>query len=263
MKTLRKGDTGGEVRALTAHLVDVGLLAQETDVFDEIVYMAVRAWQVHGVDSRGRKLQVDGVAGPLTWASLTLPSDAVFERPIPESFQQVPVGGSVIGRSALHFGLKEMKAGAREIGANNAGPFVEKYHRQAMDELQWAWCAAFTSWCFDQAAMLMNLDMPFEYTVGAQNIHRQLTELGMTYDASDENPPEPGDVVVWWRGETRSWQGHVGIVWGYKNGIVYVLEGNVGRYPARVRVFDYVLSDMTKLIGFARVETEEQMCLIT
>lgn len=263
MTILRIGSKGPRVLELTDKLVRVGLIKTPTEKFDAQVERAVRAWQVHGVDDRGRKLQVDGLVGPLTWASFELDPDAVFDKPVPESFYEVTQrGGSVIGRTALQFAIGEMELGAREIGANNAGPFVDKYHRQAMDEKQWAWCAAFTSWCFWKASKLVNQPMPFEYTVGAQHIHRQLEKAGMTYDASDENPPQPGDICVWWRGVTRTWKGHVGIVWGYKNGIIYIVEGNVGPYPARVRVFDYVLSRMDKLIGFARPEVSVQMCVL-
>lgn len=256
MKTLSKDDTGPLVRDLSEKLVSVGLLEQPTSTFDDTVERAVKAWQTHAVDTRGRKLTVDGIAGPVTWASFDVSTDMVFSDPVPQEFYIVPNGGTEIGRMALRVGLQEMWNNAREIRDNNAGEFVAKYtKREDIDKLQWAWCAAFTSWCFEKASDALDVKMPFEYTLGAQNILKQLKSKDMDYKASDENPPQPGDVCVWWRGATRSWQGHVGIVWGYNNGIVYVLEGNVGPFPARVRVFDYVLGRMNKLLGFGRITT--------
>lgn len=263
MKTITHGDRGSSVQKLSEKLMSVGLLDSPTSTFNDQMELAIRAWQTHGVDHRGRKLQVDGVAGPLTWSSFDVNTNLTFSTPVPESFYSIPSeGGSVLGRTALRFALGEMRLDAREIGGNNQGPFVDKYHRQDMDERQWAWCAAFTSWCFLQASKMINQDMPFEYTVGAQDLHKQLAAADMAYDASDDNPPQPGDICVWWRGATRTWKGHVGIVWGYQNGIVYVIEGNVGPYPARVRVFDYVLGRINKLIGFARPEVPLQMCAV-
>lgn len=255
MKLIQKGDTGEAVKKLTKELKDIGLLDEIKTEFDDEVERAVKAWQVHGVDSRGRKLTVDGIAGPLTWASLKKSTDDIFTEPVPDKFYDLPDGGDTIGRVALQFGLQEMWNDAREIGKNNAGRFIEKYHRRSdASELQWAWCAAFTSWCFQTASEALDVEMPFNYTGGAQNVYKQLKKKGCAYDADSDNPPQPGDVCVWWRGDVKSWKGHVGIVWGYQNGIVYILEGNVGRFPARVRIFDYVLSRMNKLIGFARPE---------
>lgn len=259
MRMLKRGDKGEEVYKLSQELVDLGLLDAPQDAFDDEVERAVKAWQVHGVDRDGKKLSVDGIVGPKTWESFEVSTDEIFSEPVPDEFYTIPEGGTEIGRTALQIAVQEMWNDAREIGKNNSGKFVEKYHRRNdASELQWAWCAAFTSWCFWRASEALGVEMPFKYTGGAQNIYRQLDDKGMTYEPSESDPPEPGDICVWWRGETKSWQGHVGIVWGYNNGIVYVVEGNVGQYPARVRVFDYVLEDMRKLIGFARVETPEE-----
>lgn len=258
MDTLRKGDEGDQVVLLTEKLAAVGLLDRVLHVFDETVELAVKAWQVHNVNSKGRKLTVDGIVGPATWGSFNADPEAVFKEAVPDDFYNIPDGGSETGRVALQIGLQEMWNGAREIGKNNAGPFVEKYHqREDASELQWSWCAAFVCWCYKEACKHLGVDMPFDYTGGAQNLYNQFKKKGWAYDAGEDNPPRPGDICVWWRGKTRSWQGHVGIVWGYNNGLVYVLEGNVGRFPARVRVFDYELENMSQLIGFGRVGGEQ------
>ncbi len=61
--------------------------------------------------------------------------------------------------------------------------------------------------------------------------------------------PEPGDVVIFWRVEPNSWQGHVGIFMGYSkdSSRIYCLGGNQGdqvsisAYPAH------------QLLGFRRL----------
>lgn len=255
MKILRKGDKGPEVHALSQELLRVGLIQEGSDVFDEDMEMALKAWQVHGIDDRGRKLKVDGVYGPRTAASFSNDGNARLDLvPLPDDITDFRSSGSTLRNQALNFAIKEMRAGAREVGGNNKGPFVNKYHRSAAaSERQWAWCAAFASWCYQQAADLLGVPMPFTYTGGAQRIYRDLKQQGKTFDIG-ECEPRAGDLVIWWRGETRTWKGHVGIVWGYVNDVLYVIEGNVGRYPARVRMFTYDLTDdeLPKLIGFGR-----------
>jgi len=51
-------------------------------------------------------------------------------------------GGSELGRAALAAAIGQMKAGAREIGANNSGRFVEKYLAGIVDTPA-NWCAGF------------------------------------------------------------------------------------------------------------------------
>jgi hypothetical protein len=43
-------------------------------------------------------------------------------------------------------------------------------------------------------------------------------------EATDD--PEPGDVVVLWRGSKEGWQGHVGLFCSKQNGVIYILGGN-------------------------------------
>lgn len=259
MKVISRGHHGTSVRKMTELLVEVGLLNEPVERFDRIVEKALRAWQAHGVDAEGNKLQVDGIYGPKTRESLINNPETIFSEPVPEKFYSVPkCGGTAIGRVALEYAIKEMEDGAKEVGGNNQGPYVKKYlGREDANDLKWAWCAAFTSWCFKQASDELDVPMPFEYTLGAQNIFHQLRDLDQSYEACDQNPPQPGDVCVWNRGTDEDWRGHVGIVWGTINGIVYVVEGNVGRFPARVRVFDYTLKELenNRLIGFGRPVT--------
>jgi len=237
---------------MTSKLMSVGLLDATTDEFTEEVELAVKAWQHHGIDPRGRKLVVDGIYGPMTaaWLSedpakrfLAIPNNL-------EDFTRTNHVADMIVRVAL----EELRDNAREIGGNNQGPWVEKYHRNdKASQYAWAWCAAFTSWCVAEACKRLEYPMPFKYTGGAQNIYKQFDARGWTFEPTDENPPRPGDIVVWWRGTTRTWKGHVGIVWDYRDGVVFVIEGNVGKYPAQVAIFTYNVQDMTKLIGFCRI----------
>ncbi len=161
---------------------------------------------------------------------------------------RVPAGGSPAGRAALAAAIGEMQAGAREIGTNNSGVWVEKYLNGIVPPPA-NWCAGFVSWCYGHAPG----GIPFRYSLGARDIRNQFQRRGWTFDASDEEQPAPGDIIVWWRGRPEGWQGHIGLVHHCSHGIIYTIEGNKGGFPAPVRMFDYVVSRIDRLLGFGRV----------
>ncbi|MEM7052139.1 MAG: CHAP domain-containing protein [Acidobacteriota bacterium] len=246
---LKMGSSGAAVRRLTSLLVARGFLDVATDLFDRLVRMAVKDFQSRHVDERGRPLVVDGIVGPLTWWALEHEdNEHLLQPPSVGDLAELPVaGGSTRGRAALAAALGEMRAGAREEGGNNSGPWVEKYLRDIVPTPA-NWCAGFVSWCFDQHPA----GVPFRYSLGARNIRSQFRDKGWLYDV-EEQLPEPGDIIVWWRDQPTSWKGHIGLVHHVSNGILYTVEGNRGGLPAPVNVFDYVLGRIDKLLGFGRV----------
>ena len=240
---LKYGSSGSDVRKMTTLLKAVGYLQKATTQFDAVVRKAVKAFQAHHVDPRGVPLAVDGIVGPLTWWALK------GDRPDvePSLSGSIPSGGSRIGRAALRAAMAEAEKGAREVGSNNHGPWVEKYLNGLAPEGN-SWCAGFVSWCFDQAPGAM----PYNYSLGARDVRNQFRHKGWTYDLGEEEPA-PGDIVVWWRGTFNGWQGHIGFVHHCADGILHTVEGNRGPYPSPVQSYTYVLSRMEKLLGFGRV----------
>ncbi|MEM7480840.1 MAG: CHAP domain-containing protein [Acidobacteriota bacterium] len=247
--TVREGSFGAAVERLTEILVERGFLEETTHTFGRLVRMAVKEFQSRHVDERGRALVVDGIVGPLTWWALENEDNRSILEPPPlgDLTALPPEGGSPRGRAALAVALAEMRDGAREQGANNSGPWIEKYLNGILDPPA-NWCAAFVSWCYDQHPN----GAPFRYSLGARNIREQFRNKGWLYD-SEEVTPEPGDIIVWWRDQPNSWKGHIGLVHHVSAGIVYTVEGNKGGFPAPVNVFDYVQGRIDKLLGFGRV----------
>lgn len=257
MATLRKGSKGPEVAKVSKKLVELGLMEEATSEFDNEMRAAVRAFQSHmnGPGKRPRPLEVDGLVGDLTkWALFNKKRNETFIDNITEHTQIPCEGGSKLGRKILEYAIAEMVRGAGESEGNNQGADVAKYHRVDPDKLttRWAWCAAFVSWCIEQACKELGIDAPVEYSGGARHIFKLFKKLGLTYSLENDTP-QPGDLVVWWRESRTSWKGHIGIVLKYEDGILYTIEGNRGGFPSRVRGYDYVGSRMKKLVGFCRV----------
>ena len=92
--------------------------------------------------------------------------------------------------------------------------------------------------------------MPFKYTLGARNLLGQLKAKKLVIKPTLANPPIPGDIIVWWRGAPNGWQGHVGFVLDYRDGVVRTVEGNKSN---RVQIFSYTLDKIDRLLGFARI----------
>ncbi len=185
------------------------------------------AWQ------EAHDLTVDGYCGPTTRGTL----------------EESKLSHNPLGIAALDVAIENLGRG--EEGGNNSGGFVETLHGLQFDgddDDDGAWCAAFVSWCFERACKRIGADMPFQRSRGAKSLYRKIGTAGKFIDLD----PQPGDVVCWDRGVKGSWQGHIGIVERCENGILYTVEGNVGRFPSVVRRFAHNLDLQPRLEGFAR-----------
>ncbi|MFN3580092.1 MAG: CHAP domain-containing protein [Pseudomonas sp.] len=250
---LRRGSQGEMVSYLNQRLHALGLVDKPGPLFDLATQRAVRTFQASQLDERGRPLTVDGLVGALTaWRLVHIEDPVPQAEPLPAvaSTSTLPRGGSARGRLALQTAFKERDAGAREIGSNNNGEFVRKYlHPNGKPPLPW--CAGFVSWCYSQHPQ----GCPYNYSLGARDILNQFTRRGWRIDPRQGQLPEPGDIVVWTRDAPGNpHAGHIGMVVELsEGGILYVIEGNKGPFPAPVKVFDYVYSRMNNLLGFGRV----------
>jgi len=208
---------------------------------DAHIVTLVQFWQ------KAHWLDPDGYCGPQTQRSFPLQIHGSGESISPLGFLSLSVAQSEMGK------------GARELGKNNAGEFVSKYHRNDdPDKDLGSWCAAFISWCIEEACVNARIEMPFERSGGAKELYRRCGDAGGFVAL-----PAPGDLACWDRGKPGSWQGHIGIVETVKvdeNGhlVEFVtIEGNVGNFirtgGAPVRRFTHRMYREKRLEGFARM----------
>lgn len=155
------------------------------------------------------------------------------------------MGKSNLGLAALRIAEKELEKGAREIGGNNRGSFVEKYLKPTGLRPPQPWCAAFVSWCIAQAAKKEKKSCPLPYSASARQFLYAATKRG--YITAD---PQPGDLVVWSRGNPSGPSGHIGIISKREGDEIEAIEGN--RQP-KVATFKYHLGKMSRLLGFIRL----------
>lgn len=251
MTTLRIGDRGEDVGELQRLLCDRLALDPPLAIsghFELSTRLAVLAFQSSSVGTDGRPLDVDGVVGKQTWWALTVEdASSAFGGSARSELQTTafrgPLGAAVVAVAA---NLREQ--GAKEVGANNKGEWVEKFSRGHFGP----WCAWFVSYCVEQACAELGVEMPYKYTGGARRTRDQLSAVGLAVPTDEE--PMAGDLVVWWRVAPASYKGHIGIVVAVRDGMIWTIEGNRGAFPAPVRQFSYVLSREKRLLGFCRLE---------
>ena len=134
--------------------------------------------------------------------------------------------------------LAMQELGVKEISGPEDNPTIVNYAKESgfdwVNDDETPWCSIFVNWCAKKADLK---------GTNKANARSWLT-VGTAVDY-----PEPGDVVVYWRGSVDSWQGHVGFFMGYdKSGDrIYTLGGNQGN---QVSITAYPAN---KLLGFRRL----------
>ena len=109
-----------------------------------------------------------------------------------------------------------------EICGNlNATEYGEWYNQQDQ------WCAIFVSWCAGVAGVPENVVIKHAYTptglLWYRNEGRAYTRARVE---AGVYTPKAGDLIYFKSASTRNPTNHVGIVTGYRDGVVYTVEGN-------------------------------------
>lgn len=129
--------------------------------------------------------------------------------------------------------IAQQEIGNGEIGGDNNGCHVKKY-LNGKERLPW--CSGFVSYC------LITGGVKIPYTLRAKDFCR----LG-----NKVKTPSIGDILILDRGNNN---GHVGIVEKVTNTEIITIEGNVGKFPARVKRVVYKKGYIPNFIEFRRIK---------
>jgi surface antigen len=147
--------------------------------------------------------------------------------------------GVCYGNDLVNKAISQLGNG--EKGGNNKGEYVQLYNRG----LEASWCAGFVSYCLKE----VGYDV-IGYNLSAKAIFNKARSLGLIVDGE----PKSGDLVCFWREKPTSWKGHIGIVEKVDEQYVHTIEGNVGKFPAKVKRFKYEKDNVPKLLGYVRIK---------
>jgi uncharacterized protein (TIGR02594 family) len=133
--------------------------------------------------------------------------------------------------------------GVTEIHGSKHNPTIVGYsdeigYKGVIDD-ETAWCSIFINWC----AMKAGLERSKKLNA------RSWLEVG-----TKTKEPMPGDIVVFWRGDPKSWTGHVGIFVNYSEDrkFIYTLGGNQNN---RVQISPYAAD---RLLGFRKLSNAKK-----
>lgn len=186
--------------------------------------MNVRRVQAE-LNARGfGQLEVDGIAGPQTYAAVKafqasngLKADGLVG---PDTLAKLLPGSEPQAKTlALRaMEIAQSKEGVRELTGNNDGPEVEAYLKAIGLGKGYAWCMAFVVWCYDQAAKQLGVHNPLIRTGGCM---KQWNET--TCKKVKPQDLQPGDIAIM---DLGGGFGHTFIVTNRRAGVVDTIEGN-------------------------------------
>ena len=94
--------------------------------------------------------------------------------------------------------------------------------------MQDQWCAMFVSWCAALAGISDTVVPKHSYT--PNGLYWMKDQWGRAYSRAKVEAgaytPQPGDIIYFKSPTTKATTNHVGIVTGYRDGVVYTVEGN-------------------------------------
>lgn len=147
---------------------------------------------------------------------------------------------------AVNVAIKNLGFG--ETTANNRGLFIRAIGGK--DGMEW--CALFVGHCYRRAYEMAGQEPPpWLYRrpgvaePGALRLVSGLSKIGTHFVSP--NHAQPGDLALW----RRSGGHHVAIVEYEEDDVVHTIEGNVGRYPAKVKRLAHDVTKEPHFKGFA------------
>jgi hypothetical protein len=261
---LRMGDAGPVVEEWQQVLLAAGHSLRHYGAdgqFGPLTASATRSYQAE------RELVADGIVGPITWGTVEGP-----ERQNEPTVGPIPL--DTVGKIVLQVSQELKASGVAEIPGPGAHPVIlaafaccERGGRVGAVALQsdeYAWCAAFFSYCQLEAERRLGLeraDTGFIPRAAVWELHRDAVVRGGFHDAAEarcgEYTPRPGDAWIQVRGGydvgptaapfTHSGGlGHVGRVVRWEGEMGETIDGNINN---TVSVVQRSLSDHS-LVGF-------------
>ncbi len=197
----------------------------ETGIFDvETTKRAVKLFQARFTDTTGMPLVIDGEVGSFTWGAMfggvSVPSSS------PTSSLSSP-----LAKAAIEFAVTQIGVRERPLGSNR-GPEVDKYLRAVgLNPAggSFAWCVAFTHFCYLSAAESLGRENPHIKTAGVLD-HWNLAgrkpgviRITRTQAVSDPGLVKPGSLFII---DFGGGHGHSGMVLETASSRLTTIEGN-------------------------------------
>jgi hypothetical protein len=230
-RIIKAGDADSDIVERIQHrLNEVGCgPVEETGIFDtETTKRAVKLFQARFPDANGLPLRIDGEVGPLTWS-------AMFGTSAVPSNSSAP---SELVKGAIEFAATQIGVRENPLGSNR-GKEVDQYLRAVgLNPVgnSFAWCVAFTHFCYLKAAASLDSENPHIKTAGVldhwNKAGRKPGAVRVTNANAVADPSlvKPGSLFII---DLGGGLGHSGMVVETANGRLVTIEGNTNDNGSR------------------------------
>jgi hypothetical protein len=211
-RNYRRGMKGKKVRLIQEWLCLHGYNIFIDGDFGPATESAVRAFQ------RKKRLKVDGIVGPKTFAKLI--------QPMTEALQPIDRNGKSVGKMVIAYAKQHLRQHPREIGGQNKGPWVRLYMK-GHDGIEWPWCAGFVSFVLEQVCERLNSHPPLQTSFSCDSLAASAKENGIWLkesEAQNRGLIKSGSFFLSRRTPT-DWV-HTGIVLRAEKDLFQTIEGN-------------------------------------
>lgn len=162
-------------------------------------------------------LSVDGKVDEATFNALVNPMKQANAYMLPQ--------GRTLAETVLAVAQRHLWQNPREVGSDNAGPWVRLY-MDGHEGAQWPWCAGFATYILNQAAAVLCVPAPIERSFGCDVLAQEALRANILSRYDDLMPvkPKPGWLFLV-RGAPNHYA-HVGIVRTVAESTLTTIEGN-------------------------------------
>lgn len=199
----------------------------ESGVYDAATRRSVKLFQSRFPDATGAPLLMDGKVGSLTWGAMFGAATVPASHAAPSALTQ-----AVLAFAATQIGVMEQPLGS------NRGPQVDRYVEAAGLPASggFAWCVAFTHFCYLTAAHQLGVANPHVKTAGVLAHWNKAAAvpgaLRIRKEEAVTNPAlvRPGALFII---DLGGGLGHSGLVAETSNGRLVTIEGNTNDSGSR------------------------------
>ena len=208
--TVGTGSRGKRVRRCQEWLTLNGFALKIDEDFGPATAFAARSFQ------KSAALSQTGQVNARTFGKLCEPLARALDPVTP---------ASNLGRTLVKVARKHLRAGAREVGGDNRGPWVRTYMR-GQEGRDFFWCAGFVSTLLEQATAAQGESMPIPWSMSCDRLALSARERRRFVARAELDPAEirPGWLFLV-RRAAEDWN-HVGIVVSAGAEHILTIEGN-------------------------------------
>jgi hypothetical protein len=214
-----RGDRGTRIRVIQEWLTLHGFAVAVDGSFGPATEEGVRRFQ-----SRNG-LRADGVTDKRTYAALVAPMVAALA--------PIDPGRRSLGSLVVAYAKQHLRSGPREVGGQNAGPWVRLY-MNGHEGPDWPWCAGFACFVLQQACDALQTRPPIRASFSCDSLAASAKERGVFLAESRRGKDADPAVGAFFlnRRTPTDWV-HTGIVIGVGGEAFDTIEGNTNDEGSR------------------------------